>query len=181
MSKSKANTRRSKHRDTFKVLLIGIRGTFTSEDLEKFFLKSYKIKSSIKIQFKNKNKSKVKGTGTMTIKGAKTRDNILKNSPYELSGRLFHAKPFLKGKQLKQFQKNVKKRRVFVNCIPIDFNNELLKEAFSVFGEVEDGFAIKEVNSDSKNLGYGFVMFKEIKSAEDAIETGYLKVKNVKL
>ena len=49
MSKSKANAIKSKNMDTFKVLLIGIRGTFTSNDLEKFFLKSYKIKSSIKI------------------------------------------------------------------------------------------------------------------------------------
>jgi RNA recognition motif-containing protein len=117
----------------------------------------------------------------MKVKGVKARDYILNHSPYKLSDRLFHAKPFLKGKQLKQFQENVKKRRVFINCIPGEFSNELLKEAFSIFGKVEDGFAIKEVNMDSKNVGYGFVMFKDIKSAEKAIEMGYLTVKNSKL
>jgi len=109
--------------------------------------------------------------GTLMLSSKEEKKEILDTGTFFLSGRKFHAKPFLTGKELKVFQQNVKKRRVFVNFIPRYITNAQLKVAFSKFGQIEDAFIITDIKRNNTSLGYGFIIFKNIYSAENAIRT----------
>lgn len=61
-----------------------------------------------------------------------------------------------------------------MNFIPRSASNADLKAAFLQFGDIEDAFIITDIKKNNSSLGYGFVIFKKILSAENAIKRGSL-------
>lgn len=161
---------------SLKILLIGLSGEHTPQTIELFFKKTFNSILRVKMKKRNKKSNKVEGIGTMILGDPLERDQILKKGQFFLKGRKFHAKPFLKGRELKEFQNNVKRRRIFVNFIPRNTSNEKLKRTFLIFGEIEDAFVITDIKRDNKSLGYGFVMFYQVSSAEKAIQQGSINL-----
>jgi RNA recognition motif-containing protein len=124
------------------------------------------------------------GTGVITLSDASEKAVILETGTFSNLNRIFHAKPFLKGEELERFKQNVYQRRVFVNFVPQYLSDSDLRLKFSVFGEIEDAYLIKDGSkSGKKSKGYGFVVFKNKSSADQAIKTGFLTIgsTNVKI
>ena len=124
----------NRREEPLKILLIGLSGDHTPSCLEKFFSKSFQSILRVKIRKRSKKSNKVEGVGTLLLTDQSDRDNILSRGSFHLKGRKFHAKPFLKGKELRDFQNKVKMRRVFINFIPRQVDNQALKRAFLRFG-----------------------------------------------
>lgn len=58
--------------------------------------------------------------------------------------------------------------KVYVGNLPFTVDDEKLKELFSVYGEVEEASVIQDKFS-GRSKGFGFVTFKDEKSAKKAI------------
>jgi len=80
-------------------------------------------------------------------------------------------------KQTEEFRRHInqitKGRNLYVKNIPLDLTDEELQEFFGQFGEVEKSKIMKDPESGSK--GFGFVLFKNIDDAKNAIHESTLK------
>lgn len=66
----------------------------------------------------------------------------------------------MKGKQLKAYQQNFSKRRMFIGNIPPGLTDHELKIKFSEFGEVETAYMIRDhITGESSSFGY--ILFKD--------------------
>jgi heterogeneous nuclear ribonucleoprotein A1/A3 len=64
---------------------------------------------------------------------------------------------------------DVTHRKVFVRGLAWETKTEHLKEAFSVFGDVQEGAVIFD-KSTGKSRGYGFVTFVDMEAAQRAVD-----------
>lgn len=83
--------------------------------------------------------------------------------------RTLLIKPFRKGKALYKYKKDVEKRRLFVYLIPEDVTSDNLREAFEIFGSVEDAYVVLN-KSDDRSKGIGSVVFDRKKDAKRVLE-----------
>lgn len=85
--------------------------------------------------------------------------------------RTLLIKPFRKGKALHRYKKDVEKRRLFVYKIPGEVTSDSLREAFQVYGNVEDAYVILN-KKDDRSKGIGNVVFDRKKDSKKALEAG---------
>ncbi|XP_015879390.4 uncharacterized protein LOC107415561 isoform X2 [Ziziphus jujuba] len=70
------------------------------------------------------------------------------------------------------------KRKIFVGGLPLSVNSDLLGKLFEEqFGSVEDAIVIvAQIGSQTQSRGFGFVTFKEEKSALAAVQAHYVSI-----
>lgn len=66
-------------------------------------------------------------------------------------------------------------RKVFVRGLAWETTSEALKDAFSGFGDVEEGAVIYDKGTN-KSKGFGFVTFVDMEGAQRAIEQQYVEI-----
>lgn len=62
-----------------------------------------------------------------------------------------------------------KTNKMFVGGLPADVTNDMFKEFFSQFGEIEDSIVILDKDT-GRSRGFGFITFKYEESAERVLE-----------
>lgn len=61
-------------------------------------------------------------------------------------------------------------RRLFVYSLLYTTTDETLHSVFSQFGELEEAVIIKDKTNDMKSKGYGFVIYKNVRDAQKALQ-----------
>jgi RNA recognition motif-containing protein len=92
-------------------------------------------------------------------------DQFLAAREITFKDRKLSIKPYLTGDRLEQFKANLNNRRLFVNLIPLEWEDDHLNSFFSQFGEVESAYIIKERNT-SVSKGFGYVITKDLSLAD---------------
>lgn len=175
----------------YKVFLVALDPKFTKEDLLSFF--KSKFPSVIDVNFnqpkkkqrKFSRKRKAKGNGILILNSKSDLDQILSRQGFELGGRRFFCKPYLKGKKLKKFKKDVTRKRVFIHNVSSSMTNKKLRQLFLTYAQIEDAFLINnktektgqmDIQKPEKEQGtlYGYVMFKHLEDAQEIITKGYV-------
>jgi len=154
---------------------------FTSEQLKGLFAQYGEIISAVVIKQNNETPEN-KGFGFVCFKkfeDAKVAEEKLKN--FSLEGQALYV---CKALSREQHKKEIRERRlrefrdcnVYVKVLPDDVNDEKLKKAFEVFGQVLSARVMVErrpgVNPDVpeiKSKGYGFVCFGNKEDAKKAV------------
>lgn len=96
----------------------------------------------------------------------------LLNETVEFHGRVIEIKPVWTKKELADRLEDDKRKKLFVSNLPTNTTNQDLISYFELFGEVSNGFIIKDPETNL-NKTYGYVIFKEIEGYETAF--GYSK------
>ena len=96
---------------------------------------------------------------------SKTFDQLVFGQPLRFEGRKIECKPFLSGEKLTKFNIDFNRRRIYVDGLPIDANNEDLIRFFQKFGKVQNAYMIIDFVSRKPN-GKAFVLFVDKKAAD---------------
>lgn len=162
-----------------RIFLLGIHTDLKKTEIIDFFKKEYPSVTNCCLIHSKKFKKKTNnvGYGTLFLKSEEETKQILSKRQFTLKGRNFVVKPYYKGKKLKDFKSSVHKRRIYVNNIEPDMENQQLREVFEKYGQVEDAYIVK----NDKFEGFkriGFVVFEKIEQAEKIIEMETISIHN---
>lgn len=97
-------------------------------------------------------------------------NNFIAVKDFKFKGRTLSIKPYLTGDKLESFKEDLNKRRLFVNLIPLEWEDADLNSYFSTFGEMESAFIIKD-RKTKISKGFGYVITKELSLANKLAET----------
>ena len=158
-----------------KIFVACLPGTTNPQEVTEYFKKfSYFVK--VKLKYKNRAKKICAGYCIVTVTSDAV-DKILSYPKHFFKGRYLDCKRFSKGKQLSKEKSKLEKKKVFIRNIPRNMSDQDLKNIFSKeFGEVERAYIIRSSKKIGKKQNlYGFVFFKDKKSAQNAIKMNILK------
>ena len=120
---------------------------------------------------KNQQTGRSLGFAYLHVKDREVYDRLLAET-VEFHGRVIEIKPVWTKKELAERLEDEKKKKLFVSNLPLNTTNGDLISYFEYFGEVSNGFIIKDPDTQ-QNKTYGYVIFKEIEGYERAF--GYSK------
>jgi len=72
-------------------------------------------------------------------------------------------------------QQDTAHRKLFVRGLPWEFTKEALSAAFATFGEIEEANVVTD-KATGKTKGYGFLLFKDMDSAYNALGKGTMNI-----
>lgn len=165
------------NQEEFKIFLVGLSKDQGIKQISKFFKMNYK--SFIKVEMKKKNKRSGKITGYAFLSVASKRDftEIVSKGSFELFGRCFFAKPYLKGNKLANFKRGVNERRIFVFGLPSPLSDWEFEESLRRhFGNIECAFVVENNKTRSNAKGLGYATFVDPVEADEAIRTGEINI-----
>lgn len=152
----------------FKICLVGLSVELKKIDILNY-LKSVFPSSELSLEMKLRANGKNQGWAVLNTKDKKLYRKVLDAQEFCLKGKKFFAKRYLQPEELKKFQGDFNRRRVFIKSIPRRVTSEQLVDFFRVYGELEDGYIVQ--NSNSKfGLNYGFLVFKHIEDARNLVK-----------
>ena len=166
-----------------KIFLRGISTKMTQTALRSFFQAEYPSEP-LEVEMKERDRfdGKIAGCAFLTVTHEKTYNTILRKKHYTLFGREFYAVPCLEGEDLVRFRKELLRRRVFVVGLPPDFNNQKLKICLEErFGGVEDAFVSGFSKNVKKKVKYGYAVFQNFSTAEEAIKVNTLVIRDYRV
>lgn len=155
-----------------KVFLGSLPERFEKKLLLEYFEQYGEIKS-LKVLKKG---NRCTGCAILVCKTEDTR-NIILNSQHKILGRLIECHEYRRGKNLKNYNKELWKRRVYIKGIPEYYQNTDLKEAFSKIGGIKIASISKKREDNpvyAKKKFYmgnsGFVTFLREEDAREAVK-----------
>lgn len=145
----------------------GLINTTTNKDLFRYFSQFGPI-ASCKAQMWKNNPAKCRGFAVLTAGDSETYENIMSRQHF-LGGRYIECKPLVKDKsRLSSYCKEELDKRIYVSGLSKKVSDELLKEYFSNFGEVNIAYIVRH-HKDQKPKGFGFVSFTTREGRENAL------------
>ena len=151
------------------VFVGGVKACFTQQDIGDYFSQFGEIAS---IKMKKSRKKKTINRGFCLIKFSKVRSarRVIEIKNHSILGRLVTCREYLKGEQLKQGKRNKNDKKIYISGLPKQTSNFDIITAFSIFGEVESGYTLKE-QSTGMSKGFGFVTFVTKQAADKALSS----------
>lgn len=160
----------------FKLMLVGVPVQLKRKDLFDFFSYILKSKSLFFEMKKKKDSKKNQGWAVMHVPTRGIYERVLSQGSFFIGQKKISAKKYMKGRELKIFREQLKRRRVFLKGVPLKCSDEDIHNFFSEFGEVEDAYCIKrkfQIKNPSINSRcYALVIFKKKEDAENLLKRG---------
>lgn len=119
--------------------------------------------------------AKCVGSGHMFCKDKLVYDKILAAEVF-YKGRKLEITPYLDSSELQKLHIDINLRKVLVKYLHNDVNDDDLKSAFSIFGEILNAFISSDKKDDSSPYptNYGMVIFRDRFSAYLALNAKIL-------
>ena len=168
-----------------KVFLVGIGYNFTNKLVHNFFSRRYKSILRVDLVKQKKRPKFCKGSGFMELTDPRDLHHILATEEFWIKGRAAMAKEYKKGKELKNFKKDVEKRRLFLHGLDPRLTDSEVRDYFSGMVEVENAYVVDnskfEKNGVKKEEGYivpkyGFITAKTVEGAEELLRRGCFQI-----
>lgn len=100
---------------------------------------------------------------------------------HEMDGEIIQIKKAYSKEKTLSIQKDEKERKIFVNRLTEEIDEQDLLTSFSKFGEIENTKIIREKGSNVSR-GFGFVLFKDPADAAELLSKGdHIEVKGIKI
>lgn len=144
----------------------GLSASTTEQDLWNHFYKYAKKIDSIKIMIDRKSKQS-KGYAMISLPIDQKISHILAES-HTVCDRKVDVQMAAKKSEKKQLKEDLKKRKLFVNGLPVDFVGADIEKFFSQFGKIKSGYIIKDFDSGTSK-GYGFIEFEDTEVARQVL------------
>lgn len=151
------------------VFVGGVKACFTQQEIGNYFSQFGEI-ISIKMKKSRKKKNMNRGFCLIKFEKAKSARRVIEVKNHTLMGRLVTCREYLKGEKLKEGKKNKNDKKIYINGLPGNASNIDIIKAFSVFGEVESGYTLKE-QFTGLSKGFGFVTFEKKESVDIALNS----------
>ena len=153
----------------YKVFVGGLSSDTKQTELQDYFEKFGGIIKCQPQTWKGCN-SKCRGFAIVQFTDENAYLNVLKTKHF-FKGRYIECKKaFSSKKELKKYEDNLIKRKIFVGGLPLWAQSLDLENYFQAFGEVEMAYVVKnKQNQNSK--GFGFVCFKNKKDCDQVLST----------
>lgn len=167
------NAQNHEHQAEFKIFLVGLSKDQGIKQLTAFFSNNYKSFLKVEMKRRNKRSGKITGYAFLSVSSKKDYDHIVGKEKFQLFGRSFFAKPYLKGDKLANFKQNVNKRRIFMFGLPSPLSDtELEIRLREVFGHLECAFVVENNQTRINGKGLGYATFDSPEAAQKAIRRG---------
>lgn len=135
----------------------GLSIAVTEKDIQDHFIRYTQVES-IKIMIDRKTRQS-KGYAMVGVPIEANLEKIFEDT-HMLCGRKVDVQIAAKKSEKKKWKDELKKKKIFVNGLPLDFTGEMLEEYFRKLGKVRGGYIIKDFET-SLSKGYGFIEFEE--------------------
>jgi len=175
---SRTNTSNTKRTDSG-VFVGGIKGNHNEENLLAYF-EMFGPVSKVSMKMKPSNNGRDKeincGFAVVGFYSKEIAQKVIDLQTHHIGGRLVTCRQVLSGEDLILSKRSKDDRKIFIsNLSPKTVNSDLIS-LFSKFGELESAYTISD-QKNGKSQGYGFAIFKQKESLQNAI----LKCKGKKL
>lgn len=157
----------SQKKKSYKIFVGGLPSHTNRQLLQSYFKRFGWVKKCQPKMWKN-NSRRCKGFAILVLGDKKTYDEVLRCKKHIFEGREIECKEALSRNELGSYSKDLNDRRVYVRGIPIKTQSKDLKVAYSIFGEVEIAYIVKDRESGN-SLGFGYVTFKGKESRDEAV------------
>ena len=125
------------------IFIGGLPGSATQIEIREFFSQFGKI-VKIKMHGSQKKSNYNKGYAILQYETESSYRASLKRPEHILFNRVIMCQPYLQGRDLSQYLEDLNSRRLFVKYIPKNINNEQFENLFTVHGEVDFGYVVKD-------------------------------------
>ena len=177
------NTETKKNPSIFRVFIGGLDASKDSQSFIDILKTEYSSITKVSIPTKKtKNGKKVnKGFAIATMTSECDYKSIVDQRLLYIDGRQVTAKPFQKGKNLKDAKKAENEKRVFIPNLPFSISLNEMKQALAkIFGPVEDLFRLQNpITKQNKLCAYCF--FKSMNDARESLAVGSIMVNNTRI
>lgn len=143
-------------REPRKLLFVGgLSQAITEADLYNHFTHLCQVEA-VKIALDRKSHQS-KGYAILTL-GSVDQVDQMAAQPHVICGRRVDCQRAARNKEKQKWKDELKKKKLFINNLPIDSTSEELESLFGIYGEVRCSYIIKDfVTGEPK--GYGFVEY----------------------
>lgn len=160
------------------IFVSGVSGDLSEFEIGNYFGALFCTDFGCVVPVHSEHKQYNKGYAILTCPTLHEKNYILRHSQYVIKGRLVHVMDYLKKQAREKQKKELSLRRVFICSKRLSSINLFLE--FSRFGEVEDAYVIRDLNT-YKYKNFGFILFKEKYSARMAIQSEKLYVEGLSI
>lgn len=174
------STRKSQSKSTSTSTLFvgGLSFNIQEKDLYNYFSDFGTVKKVNLLRRKDNGLSK--GFAFIFFKDLKGLNRVLKKEDHYILGRKVDCQHAQERPEKKAHSANFNKRRIFVGKLSKDTSDADLIEAFSAFGKVKSAYVIKDSRTE-RSLNFGYVVFKELRAAENALSAENIIVSGKKI
>ena len=156
------------------IYLGGLHFRVTSELLQAYFSKfgkvfSAEIRTRTSKPKKNPNKAVSLGWGILRVSEDAYRRIMAPQAEHWILNSKIDCQPFLEGEERRKFQEARRRKRVEVENLPLEVDDQLLEEVFASFGQVFNAYVRTDLKSGVKT-GKGVVLFETEEGAGNAVE-----------
>ena len=156
----------SRNKKEFAIFIGGLPGNIKHKEVFAYFSSRYDCPLKVYLKFKKNGISA--GYGTVKLSEKDQYERIIAKT-HVINGRQIECRPYYSTSKFAKFQKSFYNCRVYVTKIPLNVDNNKLKEIFSVVGEVVKAYLIKE-NKQKNVYNFGYVVFKKHQDATKAVK-----------
>lgn len=147
----------------YKVHIGCLPSSVTSAQLVAFFQKYGDVKDAKVLKTP---KHLASGNAILLCNNQDTHQRIVDIKSFELGGRTIFCEPVLSGAKLKQKNRELTERRLFLSNLPSGMRDQDIAQVMSTFGAVQNAYRI--ISRDGDQRPFGFVTFIEMASARAA-------------
>lgn len=156
----------------FKAFVIGLSQKTSKQIIFEFFSKRFPSLKKVEMLKKNKKTGKIKGYGFLILSSKEEFERLISLKTFQVLDRVLFVKPYYKGEELRKFKESVEKKRIYIQEIPLELDDDQLLEALEVFGKVEDAFIARDVKNNNESKGFGYATFDKVEFARKAVLQG---------
>jgi len=156
----------------FKLFIGGLTGDTTSAELSTYFSQIAQVKDAFVVV--DSITKKPNGFGFVTLESQQDVDKVLANK-HTIKGSCVDCKEALSKNEAKQKELDERQRKLFVGGLPKNLKDEVLRDHFSKFGNVQKAYVVKDYKSGNTR-GFGFVIFADSESYNKALYSPELHI-----
>lgn len=156
----------------FKAFVIGLSQKTTKPIIFDYFSSRFPSLKKVEMLKKNKKTGKIKGYGFLILNSKIEFERLISLKNFQVLDRVLFVKPYYRGEELKKFKESIEKKRIYIQEIPSDLDDDDLLKALGVFGKVEDAFIARDVKNNNESKGFGYATFDHVDYAVKAVNTG---------
>lgn len=155
----------------------GLSSKCTSEDLNNYFQQFGSI-IGCEPQTWKKGGKKCRGFALIHCADEETHSKVLLNKKHLFNGRTIECKRWFSSKEkLEEYNKQLKKRKLFVGGLPSKWRSRELEQFFSAFGKLDIAYVITHPKT-GRSKGFGYIVFQNLKDRNDVLQKKDFSVGN---
>lgn len=166
-------TRTEKPIEPLTLFIGGLPGEITHREVHGYF--SALTSEEVSVYLKFKKNGLCAGHGILKLKDSCSYAKI-KNIEHVISGRQIECRPYYTSSSFSKVKDEFQNCRVYVTKIPTSVTDFELKRIFECVGKVVKAYIIRK-GKEKKAYDFGYVVFKNQKDAEKAVEMREFAVK----